>query len=133
MSREYTTITIPQRPREVRVPMPGKDAYLDAHELIEIVRQIGSHFFDRETMHAFKSKLYDIYPAADGWYFITSEKHEAHTSYATINEPRLYTVRQLKVLFPDNIRIVEASKFQEFKTLKGARAHAAKLSRYSFT
>lgn len=123
MPRTYTTVIIPRCPLEIRVPTPGPHTYLDTSELMDLVRQSGSHFFDTETMRAFKSKLYDIYPTVDGWLFITSEKHESSTSFGVINEPRRYTLRKLVVL-PDNLRIVEVSKFQQFTSLGAARAAA---------
>lgn len=131
MPRDYTTVVIPRRPLEVRVPTPGHGVYLDSGELMDIARQSGSHFFDPDTMRAFRSKLYDIYPAADGWVFVTSEKHVSHTSYGSINEPRLFTVRKL-VIKADAIEIDELSEFQEYKTLEAARKRAGREAAASF-
>lgn len=84
------TITIVNS-RTLDVPEYGKPMHPD--ELRDLVTRSGSHFFDRDTMRWFKSRLEDVYAGPDGWYFVTSEKHEGPSiGGRRINEPRLYTV-----------------------------------------
>jgi hypothetical protein len=81
----------------------------------------GSHFFDKETMQFFRSRLHNtVYPAPHGTYFISSERHV--DPFRGI-EPRLYTVRYMDTegKFHSN-----ASDFGEFRT--GHEAH--KVARY---
>ena len=105
--------------RTVSVPDYGQ--HLGADELMALVTSSGSHFFDRDTMRWFKSRMHDVFVAPNGWYFITSEKHEA--LYASINEPRRYTLRKL-VIGKDDVRILEVEEFQHYSSLNRARTAA---------
>lgn len=109
-----------RRDRTLDVPEYGK--WIDQHQLQDLVRRSGSHFFDDDTIRYFRSRLHDVRPGPDGWYFITSEKHVAWTSYGSINEPRKYTLRRLSVN-DDNtdLCIDEYEEFQYFATLQRAR------------
>jgi hypothetical protein len=109
--------------RELSVPDYG--TYIDDEQLMKLVRDSGSHFFDRDTMRSFKSRLHDIYPGQDGWYFVTSEKHEHYGYSMQINEPRKYTVRRLRVPETlDDLRLDEIGEFQQYPTLNRARTAA---------
>lgn len=75
----------------------------------------GFHFFDRDTMRFFRSRIapgvmhagkQDVYNI-----FITSEKYSD-------SAPRLYTVRHMT----DDGDIVSLSKFQAYRSLESARA-----------
>lgn len=100
-------------------------------EIRSLVSRSGSHFFDRDTMRFFKSRVdYAVYTGKDGWYFVTSEKHVS--AYLHINEPRLYTVRCLRLENYDGtpgIELYELENFQHYRSLNTARTaarHAAK-------
>ena len=104
--------------------LPAYGQYLNEGELAEIAKRCGSHFFDRGTMRFFLSRIHDIKPASDGWYFITSEKHVSR--YSNLNEPRKYTVRKLSYTRDgdgvyNNITIDEIGEFQQYATLQRAR------------
>lgn len=114
---------------ERTLTVPDYGTRLDIFGLQELVRRSGSHFFDHDTMRPFRSKVDDlVYAGPDGWYFVTSEKHVAYTSYDTINEPRLYTVRRMSIVTRDNgsqdIGLHELEKFQAFASLRMARRAA---------
>ena len=115
--RSYFTLTIPQRPREIRIPVLGQ--HIDKSELQDLVRQSGGHFFSAETMRAFRSRLYpEIRPVSNGWAFMTSERQTGYLSgrdYA-----RVYRVRILEVL-PANLRIADPMPFTDYASLAAAR------------
>ena len=73
--------------------------------------EAGQHFFDREAMQFFNSKVET--PIYGGRFFVTSERME--TTY-----PKRYTVR---VALNDG-SIEEVGEFQEWLTLEAARAEA---------
>ena len=110
------------------IDIPDYGTHLDIDTLIDIVKRSGSHFFDKETMRFFRSRVYDYtYAAPDGWYFVTSEKHES--AFARINEPRMYTVRQMRLRMRDDklgltVWLVELENFQHYATLTRARTAA---------
>ncbi len=59
---------------------------------------------------------------------MTSEKHVSHTSYGSINEPRLYTVRRMSIVKrddgSDDLDLFELEGFQPYRTLDIARRRA---------
>ena len=117
MSRHYTAIT-QTIVRTFQVPAYGES--LDERELMKIVKDSGSHFFDDDNMRSFRSRLEDIVPGPDGWYFITSEKHVSH--FSGINEPRKYTVRRLSVNADHtDLDLHELDALQYYPTLRRAR------------
>jgi hypothetical protein len=76
---------------------------------------LGFYFFSPDTMRWFNSKVYDdIYQVKEGVCFITSERDD----YLDRQPTRLYTVRIMRL----NGRIDSLSEFQQFNTLKQARA-----------
>lgn len=106
--------------------------HLDMDQLRDIVTRSGSHFFDRDTMRFFKSRAdWQTFAGQDGWYFVTSEKHES--AFARINEPRLYTVRCLRIVHDEGnvptLRMVDLEGFQHYRTLNSARTAARKASK----
>ena len=79
----------------------------------------GYHFFSAGSMRFFRSRVgSNVYPAADGWVFVTSEQFDD-------NSPRLYTVRIMR----EDGSIDEIGEFQQYKTSdaanRAARAYAA--------
>ncbi len=114
---------------EIHLDVPDYGTHLDISALIDLVKRTGSHFFDRDTMRFFKSRVDDVAVAGvDGWYFVTSEKHES--AFARINEPRMYTVRRLS-LTPDgsDLRLYELQGFQAYPTLQRARTAARRAAK----
>lgn len=53
-------------------------------ELIKKVKATGSHFFDRDTMSFFNSKLISVYGGSKGVYFVTSEKPRGERAAYTV-------------------------------------------------
>lgn len=66
-------------------------------QLITTSGRLGGHFFDKETMRAFNSRiLSDLYPVSDSeGYFVTSERFDYDT-------PRTYSVRYYVVIHNDD-------------------------------
>ena len=119
------TITV----NEVRnIVVPDYGVHFPIDELIAAVKRSGSHFFDADTMRFFRSRVDDYtFAGPDGWYFVTSEKHES--AFARINESRKYTVRCLRVT-ADDLKLYELGGFQAYGTLIKARTaarHAANI------
>jgi len=109
--------------------MPEYGAYLDISQLVDYVKRSGSHFFDKDTMRFFRSRVDDyVFSGPDGWYFVTSEKHES--AFARINEPRAYTVRRLSWTDDhSDLRLYELFGFQAFPTLNRARTAARRAAK----
>lgn len=80
----------------------------------------GSHFFDKETMRWWRSRVLNV--VIDGRFFITSEKYS--TPY-TDDEPRFYTVREAAYLPDGSLTIRDVSEFHSIET----RAEAIKVAR----
>ena len=84
---------------------------------------LGHYFFSEDTMRFFHSKVYDdlwVVPGA-GVVFITSEKCDLVPA-----DPRRYTVRVMR----DDGRIDKVSEFQEWATLRQARAQAQRYQEF---
>ena len=111
--------------------VPDYGTYMDIDTVQDLVRRSGSHFFDPGTMRFFKSRVdYHVYAGPDGWYFVTSEKHVSHTSYGSINEPRLYTVRRLSIREDgSDLCLDEYEAFQHYTALRAARKVAERCAR----
>lgn len=118
--------------RDYTIQIPDLGTHVDIDELRELVTRSGSHFFDRDTLRYFKSRI-DCYTftAPDGWYFVTSEKHEI--AFSRICEPRLYTVRCLRIVTKEDgtndLALVELERFQAFTSLDSARRAAQNASK----
>lgn len=112
------------------ITVPDYGTPLTPDDLVRLVQHSGSHYFDRDTMRGFKSRLHSVMAGPDGWYFVTSEKHEAYTSYASINEPRKYSVRRLRINSAgDDLRIDTLGEFQQYATLDRARTAARRYAK----
>ena len=85
---------------------------MDIQKLIDFVKSTGSHFFDRETMRFFKSRVLDkVFDGGNVWYFVTSERGPLETS------KRKYTVRQVDKV-SGNVETV--GEFREYSTSRQA-------------
>lgn len=81
-------------------------------------RAHGCHFFDRDTMHFFRSKVHGAgYVHGDRVLFVTSEQFVNERS--DFREPRKYTVRIMSLETGDVDKI---GTFQGHATLEDARA-----------
>jgi hypothetical protein len=79
-----------------------------------INRPYMGHFFDKETLRFFRSKIYTLWQDESGFVlFVTSEKFDRST-------PRLYTIRKFDPSYGNTSQIETVGSFQEYKTLKQA-------------
>ena len=90
--------------------------FADLDTFREANRSAGHHFFDADTMRAFRSQLPDAHMYA-GRFFITSEQFVSGIH----REPRAYTVRIAKL---DGTTGGDVGAFQEWHTLAAARKAA---------
>lgn len=95
---------------------PELRTYFTTAEIIQEHRARGHHFFDKSAMRFFRSRVAPGVIA--GRYFITSEQFSAGST-------RLYTVRFLNAYGGTE----NASSFQEFSSLKQARAAAKRYAK----
>jgi hypothetical protein len=114
-------------------------------EVIQAVQFRGSHFFDRDTMRAFNSRLADdVYVTKFGTFIITSEKDRPFTysdgrpSPGAWNHNRRYTVRFVAcrkirhISWADHVYTADRGEFADvfpddfgaFGSLKAARKAA---------
>lgn len=90
------------------------------HQIHQANRDAGYHFFDRNTMRFFDSRiLLYVYHGPGGTYFVTSEQF--HPTRGT-SEPRRYTVRKF---FPESGDIKSASKFATMGKREAQKAASA--------
>lgn len=76
-----------------------------------------SHFFDKETMRWWKTRVSEcVFQGHQGVFFVTSDKPGGNS--------RSYTVRRFD---PEKCTIEAASKFGAFATLKQAKAWANRI------
>ena len=89
-------------------------------DLVRVSQEKGSHFFDRDAMRCFQSRVSDrLYPAADGTVvFVTSERFESGKR----RDPRRWSVRRFD---PVTGTVAEVSAFQAFKSAHAAHKAAA--------
>lgn len=84
----------------------------DVTTINELQRVARGHFFDKDTMRFFRSKVYDGFKrTADGVVFITSERDVMG------GEPRAYTLRLLDA----DGDVSTVGDFQAFASLKAAQ------------
>lgn len=95
-------------------------------QLKRAVSETGSHFFDKDTMRFFKSRVAPgVIHTDTGLVFITSEQFETwYPSY--YRDARKYTVRKLTE-FGD---IVEIGEFQQYDSLYAARKAAKEYGKF---
>jgi hypothetical protein len=106
--------------------MPATPIFYSVADIEREARYAGSHFFDRDTMRFFGSRVLDGTYA--GRLFVTSEKGPHDDS------PRLYTVR---VIIPAGrgrrFSIEDVGGFQAFTSSAAAHRAAATAARGPFT
>lgn len=82
----------------------------------------GHHFFDRDTLRFFGSRIHEtIYPVPGGAYFVTSEKNFDGTE-------RHYTVRQAYSGCGRRGEVVTVDGFQGYASRSGAHGAAQRLA-----
>lgn len=82
----------------------------------------GCFFFSQGALRFFDSRIgWEVYPVVEGAYFVTSERFDYW-------DDRLYTVR----FAFDSGHVVDASKFQEFKSQEAAHKEARRLAEGGF-
>ncbi len=86
-------------------------------DIKEANREAGYHFFDRDSMRFFDSRVHGVYQGLGGVYIITSEQNHGSTGSA----PRLYTVRQFNTATAE---VDTVGNFQGFASLQDAREDA---------
>jgi hypothetical protein len=92
----------------------------DMYDLQLAVKQSGSHFFDKDTMRFFRSRLApDLEQCDRGILFITSEQYVSYEPYRV--DPRRYTLHLLEVKENGELYIGEVGEFQEHVSLRQAR------------
>lgn len=91
--------------------------YLSLEDIVEANRKANCHFFDRETMKFFKSRVEEVHhltPAeTTRVFFITSESYGRYD-----NEPPRFTVREFS---PATGRVATIGEFMEHDTLRSAQ------------
>lgn len=71
-------------------------------------KNFGGHFFDRQAMRFFNSKIES--ELIEGRFFVTSERFDD-------NSPKLFTIREIA---PTGEMLSDVGNFQEFQTLADA-------------
>lgn len=104
---------------ETATKQPYPQPIYNDQDLIAASRWFGSHFFDKDTMRSFRSRLIDVTYTLPGGVcvFITSEKHVTYYPFYHA-DPRRYTVRTFNTLTGE---IDEVGEFQQHATLHQAR------------
>lgn len=86
----------------------------------------GRYFFSPGAMRFFASRVSSfVAEGPGGVYFVTSEQFRPSSGPAA---DRLYTVRRF---FPETGEVEEASEFQAFRSLSGAKACAERMAKAS--
>lgn len=94
----------------------------ESTDLIRVAREMGSHFFDTETMKFFSSRvLPTVYRGA---LFVTSEQDDSGVAWGGA---RRYTVRRFQITAGE-IDIQTVGEFGEYATPQTADAAARRLS-----
>lgn len=93
--------------------------FVSVYDLRGAVVESGCHFFDRDTLRFFRSRIgSNIY---GGRLFVTSEQ-------AGDDSPRLYTIRMVRqYLDRPMLDVTTVGGFQRFKSYSGAHSAARKL------
>lgn len=110
----------------------GKMLYLD--DVIERVKSRGSHFFDKDTMHSFGSRISsNVFPTDFGTYIVTSERDRGvWTSYGFSQaegwDKRRYTIRFVDLTGEFHT----VGEFGDYGSLNGALKGAARYQKTGF-
>lgn len=87
-------------------------------------RSADGHYFDRDTMRYFRSRVSDrVHEGPGGVFIVTSER--CVMSWRNYEGPRLYSVRRV---MDGGAQIKTVGEFQCYKTSKSAHLHAASLA-----
>ena len=90
-------------------------------DLKQRVKECGSHYFDRDTMRFFNSKLEGVYEGPNGAYFVTSEVPPGGSRKYTV---RLFDEAKCRVAtIPSH-----AEGFLKYATKNDAAAEARRLA-----
>lgn len=106
------------------IPGPGKCEITPSASMSDVrscIKACGSHWFDRDTMRFFRSRV-GRSAFADGHggaYFVSSEQFNAQS-------PRLYSVRYYD---PKHCNVETIGKFQGYSSQASATATARRLAR----
>lgn len=92
-------------------------------DIKRFAEESGSHFFSKDAMRFFRSRLVSETYGDDGEVFITSEQFVAPDGYS---EPRRYTVRMIDV---ESGSVSDVSEWQEFETLAQAKSFTRQMTR----
>lgn len=100
-------------------------------QIITAAQESGSHFFDRDTLRFFSSRVSEmVYPTygQNGTYFVTSER-DSGSSYN--HYARYYTVRRAywvtKEDGTESLRIDTVGEFQTYMSRSGAHGAAKRI------
>ena len=90
-------------------------------EIREANKVAGQHYFDKDTMRFFRSRVAKVtHSGPGGIFFVTSEQFDA-------TSPRLFTVRSFDTA-TGHCDTAPGCEFQEYKTGDGAHRRAKKLA-----
>ena len=82
--------------------------------------RVGRHFFDRDTLRFFNSRIgQNVYTGGDGWYFTTSE--------VPPHGERAYTVRRMD----QHGRVHTVGEFMGYRSASAARSAAQEAAQAS--
>jgi len=105
--------------RPVKKPAPDTK-FETISDIKQANRLAGSHFFDRDSMRFFRSRIVPkIYNGPGGIYFVTSEQYSDETA-------RLYTVRKFN---PADADIDTVGDFQKYNSKTEALSEAKRLAK----
>lgn len=101
-------------------PVPVRTALVPMETVRKAAKAAGSHFFDRDTMRLFGSRVPAFAVAGPGGTFFATSERPPHG-------PRAYTVRQVH-LGPGPFRISTVGTFRQYATGKQATLAARRMA-----
>ena len=88
-------------------------------ELMDYATHHGSHFFDRDTLQFFSSRILEtVVQNGQFVYFVTSEQFTDRAE--GINGPRKYSIRCMEMHEDGTVNVNSVGQFQKFATSKEA-------------
>lgn len=105
----------------------AREAVYSTDDVERYASRAGSHFFDRDAMRFFRSRVHpNVYALRSDWsqvLFVTSERYESY--FPTYHsEPRLYTIR----VYRGGVEIGSLGEFQRFTSSRAAHKHAERVA-----
>jgi hypothetical protein len=98
--------------------------YWDIQDIITANKMKGQHFFDKDTMRFFRSRVLPrVYQGPGGIYFITSEKFVSR--WSDYEGKRLYSVRRFNPKTADIGTMGDFNKLSRYLAIKYAKGLAA--------